>query len=134
MFGPFQKVFEQNGGVIHDSEPVLDITPGSTTTVRTNKASYTCGKLIITAGPWAPKLLHPLGVKIPLQVVFDVAMLNMFKVFLSRKTFRQPTLGCSLTDNNSQNSVHLSFTELYDHFLPPFCLVDSVWTELLSGN
>ena len=69
-----QKAFLEKGGKINDSEAVLDIIPGSTTRVRTSKASYTCERLIITAGPWAPKLLKPIGINIPLQVYIQFLM------------------------------------------------------------
>ena len=36
--------------------------------VQTTKTTYSCNKLVITAGAWAPKVLKPLGVDIPLQV------------------------------------------------------------------
>ena len=62
----------EKGGKINDSEAVWDITPGSTARVRTSKASYTCDRLIITAGPWAPKLLKPIGLNIPLQVCIQM--------------------------------------------------------------
>lgn len=37
-------------------------------TVKTNKNSYKCRNLVLTVGPWASKILPPLGVNIPLKV------------------------------------------------------------------
>lgn len=48
----------QNGAVIHTKEKTLDWKKtGTTITVRTDKATYQCNKLIITAGPWAGKII-----------------------------------------------------------------------------
>lgn len=61
-------MFLEKGGTLKDAEPVLNVTPGPTTRVRTSKGEYKCDRLIIAAGAWTPKLIHPLGVNIPLQV------------------------------------------------------------------
>jgi sarcosine oxidase len=48
----------KQGAQIFTDETVLDIQPGrNSVTVRTNKAEYSAGKVIVTAGAWIPKLL-----------------------------------------------------------------------------
>ena len=47
---------------------MTDILPGDCVTIRTNKGDFSAGKVIITAGGWAPKLLKKLGVDLPLKV------------------------------------------------------------------
>ncbi len=63
-----QKVFEQNGGVIHDCERVLNIVPGDPVMVRTSRGEYRCRRLVLTVGAWARDMLKPLGLSLPLQV------------------------------------------------------------------
>jgi sarcosine oxidase len=50
---------KQLGAQIFTSEVVLDITPldDGTVEVRTTRNSYSAGHVIVTAGPWIPKLL-----------------------------------------------------------------------------
>nr|XP_006813111.1 PREDICTED: peroxisomal sarcosine oxidase-like [Saccoglossus kowalevskii] len=62
-----QELFVRNGGVIHDEEKYIDVFPGDVLTIRTNKGSYKAKCLILTVGPWAGKLLNPLGVHVPLK-------------------------------------------------------------------
>ena len=48
----------QNGAVIHTKEKVVEWKRSNgTLSVKTNKATYTCKKLVITAGPWAGKMI-----------------------------------------------------------------------------
>ena len=75
----FQKIFKQNGGILGESEKVLDICPEETVTVKTNKAEYRCGKIVITAGAWAGKVLKPLGLHVPLQVILDAVKSTRIK-------------------------------------------------------
>ncbi|CAB4038043.1 Peroxisomal sarcosine oxidase, partial [Paramuricea clavata] len=56
-----QDQFVKFGGVLHDSEKVLEIMPGDIVKVKTNKGCYRTNKLILTPGPWAPSLLKSLG-------------------------------------------------------------------------
>ncbi|XP_033969259.1 peroxisomal sarcosine oxidase [Trematomus bernacchii] len=62
--GQFQKL----GGVIRDKEKVTDITPGPVVTVSTSAGVYRAKSLVITAGPWANKLLAHIGLQLPLKV------------------------------------------------------------------
>ncbi|KAK1900033.1 Peroxisomal sarcosine oxidase, partial [Dissostichus eleginoides] len=62
--GQFQKL----GGVIRDKEKVTDITPGPVVTVSTSAGVYRAKSLVITAGPWANKLLAHIGLQLPLEV------------------------------------------------------------------
>ncbi|KAF1394368.1 hypothetical protein PFLUV_G00026410 [Perca fluviatilis] len=63
--GQFQKL----GGVIRDKEKVTDIKPGSVVTVSTSAGVYRAKSVVITAGPWANRLLVHTGLQLPLKVV-----------------------------------------------------------------
>nr|KAG5703247.1 hypothetical protein BaRGS_034158 [Batillaria attramentaria] len=66
----FQSVFKQYGGEIRDGEPVTAVTPGEPlVTVTTSKGSYRGKKVVLAAGPWASKLLRPLGLDLPLRPI-----------------------------------------------------------------
>ncbi|XP_069082319.1 peroxisomal sarcosine oxidase isoform X2 [Pleurodeles waltl] len=62
-----QDRFRQLGGIICDGERVTNITPGTEVTVNTASEVYRAKSLVITAGPWASKVLSPLGLRLPLQ-------------------------------------------------------------------
>ncbi|XP_034384838.1 peroxisomal sarcosine oxidase [Cyclopterus lumpus] len=64
-----QGQFEKLGGVIRDNEKVTDIKPGPVVTVATSAAVYRAKSLVITAGPWANRLLAHTGLQLPLKVV-----------------------------------------------------------------
>ncbi|XP_051962481.1 peroxisomal sarcosine oxidase [Xyrauchen texanus] len=64
-----QGVYLSNGGVIKDGEKVIDIQPGDIVTVTTESGVYRGKSLVITAGPWANKLLTNTGLELPLKVV-----------------------------------------------------------------
>eukprot|EP00118_Oscarella_pearsei_P014622 m.126297 g.126297 ORF g.126297 m.126297 type:complete len:280 (+) comp37894_c0_seq29:793-1632(+) len=63
-----QDLFVKVGGVIETNQMVVDIQPGSLIKVCTAKRDYFCHKLVLTVGPWASKLLKPLGLELPLVV------------------------------------------------------------------
>uniref|UniRef100_A0A671WXD5 Pipecolic acid oxidase n=1 Tax=Sparus aurata TaxID=8175 RepID=A0A671WXD5_SPAAU len=63
--GQFQKL----GGVIRDNEMVTDIKPGPVVTVSTSAGVYRAKSVVITAGPWANKLLSHTGLQLPLEVL-----------------------------------------------------------------
>ncbi|XP_022618693.1 peroxisomal sarcosine oxidase isoform X1 [Seriola dumerili] len=63
--GQFQKL----GGIIRDKEKVMDIKPGPVVTVSTSAGVYRTKRLVITAGPWANRLLSHTGLQLPLEVV-----------------------------------------------------------------
>ncbi|XP_033748628.1 peroxisomal sarcosine oxidase-like [Pecten maximus] len=65
----FQSEFVKHGGVLRDNESMVDIFPGDIVTVKTNKGSYRGRNLVLTVGPWATKILPPLGVHLPLKAV-----------------------------------------------------------------
>ncbi|XP_060902074.1 peroxisomal sarcosine oxidase [Labrus mixtus] len=62
--GQFQKL----GGVIRDKEMVTDIKPGPVVTVVTSSGAYQAKSVVITAGPWANRLLAHTGLELPLEV------------------------------------------------------------------
>lgn len=64
-----QDVIRQVGGIVRDGEKVLEIKPGQPVMVKTPAGSYQAKSLIITAGPWANRLLQPLGSELPLQTL-----------------------------------------------------------------
>ncbi|XP_008306884.1 peroxisomal sarcosine oxidase [Cynoglossus semilaevis] len=63
-----QRQFEKLGGIIRDKEKVIDIKPGPVVTVSTTAGVYQAKSVVITAGPWANKLLAHTGLQLPLQV------------------------------------------------------------------
>ncbi|XP_078680773.1 peroxisomal sarcosine oxidase-like isoform X1 [Branchiostoma floridae x Branchiostoma belcheri] len=65
----FQDLFVKYGGRIHDEEKVVRIDPGDVVTVHTSKSTYKTRKLLLLPGPWAGKLLGPLGLQPPLKAV-----------------------------------------------------------------
>ena len=55
----------QNGANVHTKEKTLEWKKsGNTITVKTDKNAYQCNKLIITAGPWAGKVIPNLSEKL----------------------------------------------------------------------
>ncbi|XP_078101958.1 peroxisomal sarcosine oxidase isoform X2 [Sander vitreus] len=64
--GQFQKL----GGVIRDKEKVTDIKPGPIVTVSTSAGVYRAKSVVITAGPWANRLLAHTGLQLPLKVCY----------------------------------------------------------------
>ena len=46
----YQDQFVEFGGILHDSEKVLDIQPGSVVSINTNKKSYEAKSVVITVG------------------------------------------------------------------------------------
>ncbi|XP_057694812.1 peroxisomal sarcosine oxidase isoform X2 [Corythoichthys intestinalis] len=63
--GQFQKL----GGVIKDQEKVINIKTGQIVTVSTVAGVYQAKGLVITAGPWANRLLAHVDLHLPLEVV-----------------------------------------------------------------
>ncbi|NP_001090110.1 pipecolic acid oxidase L homeolog [Xenopus laevis] len=64
-----QMLFKQMGGIIRDGEKVMHIKPGPVVTVTTTSSIYQADGLVITAGPWAQKVLRPLGLQLPLKTL-----------------------------------------------------------------
>ncbi|XP_061917984.1 peroxisomal sarcosine oxidase [Entelurus aequoreus] len=64
-----QGQFEKLGGVLQDQEKVTDIKPGPMVTVTTSAGVYQAKGVVITAGPWANRVLLHTGIQLPLQVV-----------------------------------------------------------------
>lgn len=64
-----QTQFQKLGGVIRDNEMVTDIKPGPFVTVSTSAGVYRAKRVVITAGPWANRLLAHTGLQLPLEVV-----------------------------------------------------------------
>ncbi|XP_035691600.1 peroxisomal sarcosine oxidase-like [Branchiostoma floridae] len=65
----FQDLFVKYGGRIRDEEKVVRIDPGDVVTVHTSKSTYKTHRLLLLPGPWAGKLLAPLGLQPPLEPV-----------------------------------------------------------------
>ncbi|KAG8590465.1 hypothetical protein GDO81_006777 [Engystomops pustulosus] len=64
-----QEQFLKMGGVIRDGERVKHIQPGQVVKVTTNSSVFEAEHLVITAGPWAQKVLSPLGLELPLKTL-----------------------------------------------------------------
>ena len=61
----YAELAKKNGAIIHTNEKLIEWKKESDDMlVKTNKGSYYCNKLIITAGAWAGKLIPGLGNKI----------------------------------------------------------------------
>ena len=56
------------GGVLKDYHKVTEIIPGERVTVKTNHGDFVAKRVIITAGPWTPKIMRQLGVELPIVV------------------------------------------------------------------
>lgn len=59
--------FVKFGGVLHDAEKVLRITPGKIATVTTSKGDYHARSVALTPGAWAGQILRSIGIDLPLQ-------------------------------------------------------------------
>ena len=65
-----------------DYHKVTRIIPGDIVTVRTNHGDLTAKRVIITAGPWTPKMMKQLGVKLPIVVrTLSIIIMVYKKVF-----------------------------------------------------
>jgi glycine/D-amino acid oxidase-like deaminating enzyme len=58
----------KSGGVLKDYHKVTEIVPGERVTVKTNHGDFSARRVIITAGPWTPKIMKQLGVDLPITV------------------------------------------------------------------
>ena len=58
----------KRGGTLLDKHQVVEIVPGQTVTVVTNKGSFLTKRLVIAAGAWSPSLCRTLGINLPLKV------------------------------------------------------------------
>ncbi|KAI8507460.1 hypothetical protein Bbelb_148400 [Branchiostoma belcheri] len=102
----FQDLFVKYGGRIHDEEKVVRIDPGDVVTVHTSKSTYKTRKLLLLPGPWAGKLLGPLGLHPPLKPVRisvlywrekqpgTYALKKGFPVFVDHTTLHKYGLPC----------------------------------------
>ena len=64
----FQNLFVKSGGILKDYHKVTEIIPGERVTVKTRHGDFMARKVIITAGPWTPKIMRQLGVELPVVV------------------------------------------------------------------
>lgn len=64
-----QEQFQRMGGVIQDGQKVKNIKPGQVVTVTTTSDIYEAENIVITAGPWAQKVLSPIGLELPLKTL-----------------------------------------------------------------
>ena len=79
VFPNSQQLFVAAGGELLDEHKVTEIVPGQVVTVRTAKGSFRTKKLVITVGPWAPKLLKTIGVELPFEVGVVIVNINIFE-------------------------------------------------------
>ena len=63
-----QNLFMKHGGILKDYHKVMEIIPGERATVKTNRGDFTAKRVIVTAGPWTPKIMRQLGVELPIVV------------------------------------------------------------------
>jgi sarcosine oxidase len=140
------EVAAHHGAILQDEEPVLAITPRDHgAEVRTSKATYTCDKLIVTAGPYVNTLMQQMGLNFAYTIelnqahwfkVNNPAMFDMdrFPIFIVRNdaspiggmygfpTFRNPGIKVSVHHSNN----YLDIAE-YD-MQPRQNTIDRVWS------
>ena len=75
----------KSGGVLKDYHKVTEIVPGEKVTVRTNHGDFSAKRVIITAGPWAPKIMRQVGVELPVVVKINNADTHAFSRLFPRK-------------------------------------------------
>ena len=95
----------QAGAHIHTKEKVISWKKeGEIITVVTSKETYTCKKLIITAGPWAGNLIPGFSsqLKVTRQVI---AWVNPKE----RKPFELGQFPCWLIDDHTQHGMYYGF-------------------------
>jgi sarcosine oxidase len=95
----------QAGANIHTKEKAISWKKeGEVITVTTNKETYTCKKLIITAGPWAGQLIPGFSkqLKVTRQVI---AWINPKE----RKLFELGQFPCWLIDDHTQDGMYYGF-------------------------
>jgi sarcosine oxidase len=128
----------RNGAQLHLNEPVLEwrVEPGDAgVVVRTNRASYTAERLIITAGPWTPRILaeFDLPLRVTRQILFwfePKASIEGFRddrlpVYLLEPDGEQPLLyGFPLTGAESEG------VKVALHGSEEVCTPESVWREV----
>jgi sarcosine oxidase len=109
----------QAGAHIHTKEKVISWRKeGENITVITNKETYTCRKLVITAGPWAGNMIP--GFSNHLNVTRQViAWVNPKE----RKSFELGQFPCWLIDDHTQHGMYYGFPILpVDKFGAPIGL------------
>jgi len=95
----------QAGALIHTKEKAISwMKEGEIITVTTNKETYTCKKLIITAGPWAGQLIPGFSkqLKVTRQVI---AWVNPKE----RQPFELGQFPCWMIDDHTQNGMYYGF-------------------------
>lgn len=98
----------QLGANIHTKEKAISWTKkGEIITVVTNKESYTCKKLIITAGPWAGNLIPGFSnqLKVTRQVI---AWVNPKEL----TSFQLGQFPCWMIDDHTQHGMYYGFPVL----------------------
>jgi len=96
------------GAEIHTNEKVNSwAKEGETISVVTDKSTYTCKKLVITAGPWAGKMIPGLSrhLTVTRQVI---AWVNPEDV----KSFELGKFPCWLIDDDKENGMYYGFPML----------------------
>ena len=136
---------QRHGAILQDEETVLEIKPlAHGAEVRTTKATYTCDKLVLTAGPYVKNLLKQVGLDVPYTIelnqsnwfkvdVPEMYMPDRFPVFIVRHdrdpmggmygfpTFRNPGIKVSVHHSN----IYID-AEQYD-MKPRQETLDRVW-------
>lgn len=104
----FVKQAIRSGADIHTREKAISWTKvGETTVVVTDKNTYTCKKLIITAGPWAGQMIP--GFSTHLTVTRQViAWVNP----RDKKSFELGQFPCWLIDDDTENGMYYGFPVL----------------------
>ena len=132
----------RHGAELHLDEPVVawEALPGHDgVTVRTTRGEYSAGRVVITAGPWAPQILAEL--RLPLRVTRQV--LYWFAPKGSIADFRPDRLPVYLLEAEPGQPLVYGFpliaaenegVKVALHGTPEVCAPETVNRELLAGE
>jgi len=94
---------KKNGAAIHSNEKVIEWKKeGRSLIVKTDKQSYQCKKLIITAGAWAGKIIPRLKIKVTRQFVAWIKTKN-------DEQFELNKFPCWMVGDDEKNGCYYGF-------------------------
>ncbi|KAK3084136.1 hypothetical protein FSP39_008785, partial [Pinctada imbricata] len=129
----FQTLFKKNGGHLHDGEEMTSLIPGKIVTITTNVGQYKARGVVLTVGPWATKILPPLGINVPLKPMkVDVCYWREKKAGVySIQTF--PALVQRLNIDGKYGTYALPSYE-YPGLVKPIRIAVCYWKETKRGT
>lgn len=107
----FAQKARAKGATIHTHETVINWTQqGESITVVTNKQTYTCNKLIITAGAWTEKFLPGLA-----NMLTVTRQVLIWTIPQQPEQFQPDQFPCWLVDDHAQPGMYYGFPMLDEH-------------------